>query len=721
MFSIIISEKGGAERRETFEKAEINVGRVQGNDLVLPKGNVSKHHARLLFRDGRFIVTDLKSTNGTYVNGRKIAQATIVREGDKVYIGDFVIRVDSAAGEEPAIPNLGPQEQDIPTMARETGLRGPPAPQTNAPPGFSAPPAAPSPGPSFGPPQPAGMPPLPGAGPLAPAPLPPTMAAASRPLERSPSQPPPPVEPSAAPPVAAPAPARRSAAPPRAQTMPLDQKLPRPNALSPLTPEPIRVEGLPRKPSPSIPPPAAAAPSGPPPLPSEPPPDVAAPVPSPGPAPARPLSPMPAAVAPAGAAPLPAPPGPAAGWRSKPEPAAARLPATRPVDDPPPAAGYRLAQLSLMKRLAQAVDLTTIAAKVESKEVTRLERVVRDQANQMQSAGEIPEGTDVDALVAGVASELFALGPLTRLLEAEDITEIHALRFDQVLVRRGGHLESADVALSNDASARRMVMRLSEEYAAPLSGRVERRLASGAHLTALLPPVAAEVSFVIRKPLRRDRSLDELQRATMFSGAIGNFLVQCVARRLGVLVVTSAHDAGAELVAALAATIKPGERVFAVGEEQLSSPHAVALTAESASVTAALHLRPERLVVTGRAPRVLGASLAGPTSGAAVLAVVEARNGLRGLHRVALDADATEFALSLRRVADTFDVVVELRPDRRGQLSVARVAEVADAQGDSVNLVDLFVRGDDGTFAPTGQSPSFANDLGWDVAAFRRG
>src|SRR6201989_580258 len=98
MFTVIISEKGGAERRETFDRNEINVGRVQGNDLMLPKGNVSKRHARLLCRDGRFIVTDLKSTNGTYVNGRKIAQATIVREGDKIYIGDFVLRIESSAG-----------------------------------------------------------------------------------------------------------------------------------------------------------------------------------------------------------------------------------------------------------------------------------------------------------------------------------------------------------------------------------------------------------------------------------------------------------------------------------------------------------------------------------------------------------------------------------------------------------------------------------------------
>lgn len=93
-FSIVVHEKGGAERRESFESTEITVGRVQGNELMLPKGNVSKRHARLLYRDGRFIVTDLNSTNGTYVNRRRITQATIVREGDRIYIGDFVLRIE---------------------------------------------------------------------------------------------------------------------------------------------------------------------------------------------------------------------------------------------------------------------------------------------------------------------------------------------------------------------------------------------------------------------------------------------------------------------------------------------------------------------------------------------------------------------------------------------------------------------------------------------------
>jgi pilus assembly protein CpaF len=83
---------------------------------MLPKGNVSKRHARLLYRDGRFIVTDLNSTNGTYVNRRRITQATIVREGDRIYIGDFVLRIEpgSAPVAEASVAVPVPSAQPLP-------------------------------------------------------------------------------------------------------------------------------------------------------------------------------------------------------------------------------------------------------------------------------------------------------------------------------------------------------------------------------------------------------------------------------------------------------------------------------------------------------------------------------------------------------------------------------------------------------------------------------
>jgi pilus assembly protein CpaF len=77
----------------------VTIGRVPGNDVVLPKGNVSKRHSRIVLKDNRFIVVDLKSTNGTYVNGRKITSPLVVKEGDKIYVGDFILTLegDSAA------------------------------------------------------------------------------------------------------------------------------------------------------------------------------------------------------------------------------------------------------------------------------------------------------------------------------------------------------------------------------------------------------------------------------------------------------------------------------------------------------------------------------------------------------------------------------------------------------------------------------------------------
>src|SRR3982074_2174107 len=80
MFAITVSEKGGETKRLEFDKPEVTIGRVQGNDIVLPKGNVSKRHARIVLKDGKFIIVDLKSTNGTYVNGRKIT-SPLVRGG----------------------------------------------------------------------------------------------------------------------------------------------------------------------------------------------------------------------------------------------------------------------------------------------------------------------------------------------------------------------------------------------------------------------------------------------------------------------------------------------------------------------------------------------------------------------------------------------------------------------------------------------------------------
>src|ERR1700712_5198064 len=104
-FSVILTEKGGSSQRLDFDAEEITIGRVDENDICLPKGNISKKHTKIVVKDGKIIVLDLKSTNGTYVNGKKLAGPQVITPTDKVYVGDFILNVEPPdAPDAPAVP-----------------------------------------------------------------------------------------------------------------------------------------------------------------------------------------------------------------------------------------------------------------------------------------------------------------------------------------------------------------------------------------------------------------------------------------------------------------------------------------------------------------------------------------------------------------------------------------------------------------------------------------
>ncbi len=69
-----------------LDKAVINIGRHSTNDLVLDDPHVSRHHAQLRGIRNQFVIFDVGSTGGTFLNGRKITQSTL-QTGDVIRIG----------------------------------------------------------------------------------------------------------------------------------------------------------------------------------------------------------------------------------------------------------------------------------------------------------------------------------------------------------------------------------------------------------------------------------------------------------------------------------------------------------------------------------------------------------------------------------------------------------------------------------------------------------
>lgn len=77
----------------TISHSPIVIGRMPECSVVLGDTNVSRRHAQVALEDGSIVVTDLGSTNGTFVNGKRVTRAT-VRPGDELTIGTSRLRVE---------------------------------------------------------------------------------------------------------------------------------------------------------------------------------------------------------------------------------------------------------------------------------------------------------------------------------------------------------------------------------------------------------------------------------------------------------------------------------------------------------------------------------------------------------------------------------------------------------------------------------------------------
>lgn len=108
VLTVVVHEKGGQTQRFSFKGDSFSIGREDDNDLVLDRVNVSKHHLQFVKVESRVDVVDLESTNGTYLNGRKVAQPRPVRRTDRVYVGDYILMLEG----DDALLAVAPRDAD---------------------------------------------------------------------------------------------------------------------------------------------------------------------------------------------------------------------------------------------------------------------------------------------------------------------------------------------------------------------------------------------------------------------------------------------------------------------------------------------------------------------------------------------------------------------------------------------------------------------------------
>jgi hypothetical protein len=84
--AMLMLETSAGPQPIPVESTTATIGRGLGNDIILEDTRVSRHHAQLRYKARRFWITDLNSTNGTFVNGARVNE-TALRDGDVVSLG----------------------------------------------------------------------------------------------------------------------------------------------------------------------------------------------------------------------------------------------------------------------------------------------------------------------------------------------------------------------------------------------------------------------------------------------------------------------------------------------------------------------------------------------------------------------------------------------------------------------------------------------------------
>ena len=127
-------------KRLSVKTPVVNIGRADYNDIVLPDESVSTSHAKLQRREGVWVLVDLESTNGTFIDGDQIKGEAPLAPGATVRFGEIALVFEPTDDGESIAKGGGTRVMEVLTMSPQPSKAAAPAPAPPAPKRASAPP-----------------------------------------------------------------------------------------------------------------------------------------------------------------------------------------------------------------------------------------------------------------------------------------------------------------------------------------------------------------------------------------------------------------------------------------------------------------------------------------------------------------------------------------------------------------------------------------------------
>ncbi|XHR99988.1 pilus assembly protein CpaF [Sphingomonas sp. DBB INV C78] len=318
------------------------------------------------------------------------------------------------------------------------------------------------------------------------------------------------------------------------------------------------------------------------------------------------------------------------------------------------------------------------------------------------------------ALEKVLVDELLGLGPLEELLADAEISDIMVNGPEQTYIEKKGKLQIANIAFRDEEHlfqiAQRIVNKVGRrvDQTTPLA---DARLPDGSRVNVIVPPLSLRGTAIsIRKFSAKPITLDMMAGFGSMSTKMATALKIAGASRFNVVISGGTGSGKTTMLNALSKMIDPGERVITIedaAELRLQQPHWLPLETRPANlegngavtirdlVVNALRMRPDRIILGeirgSECFDMLAAMNTGHDGSMCTLHSNSPREALARMENMVMMSDikVPKEAIS-RQIADSVDMIIQVKRLRDGSRRVTNITEVIGMEGPVIVTQELF-------------------------------
>ena len=374
---------------------------------------------------------------------------------------------------------------------------------------------------------------------------------------------------------------------------------------------------------------------------------------------------------------------------------------------------FQQLKVDIHEKLVDSLDLSMLAHVPQQE----LEIEVREIATEVivdESRQRTISESNRERLLDEIFDEAFGLGPLERLMQDDEISDILVNHPHEVFVERHGRIEPTGVVFADEAHLIRIIQRIVSRVGRRIdevSPLVDARLPDGSRINAVIPPLALDgPTLSIRRFGRNPLQVDDLIESGSIHSDVVEFLAAAIDARVSFLISGGTGAGKTTLLNSLTKFIPGDERVITVedsAELQLQHRHVVRMETRPPNnegageitprslVRNSLRMRPDRIIIGEvRGGEALDMLQAMNTGHEGSLTTIHANDSRDALARLELMVAMSGFELPIpvvrQYIASGISLVVHLSRLKGGVRRVMQISEIVGVKEGGFHLEDIF-------------------------------